>query len=527
MLFNDYATAEGKRGLPDGHAELARVISVPVIENGKVVMLTGVGNKATDYTDDDVETVQLIANEMWRIIQRQRSQKKIARFSRMLEQSLNEIYVFDSQTLCFVDVNLGARTNLGYTLEEIRRMTPLDLLPELTADSFQQLVAPLRSGERRHIRFPAMHRRKDGTQYPVEVNLELSDDDPPVFVSVILDVTERTQAETELRIAATAMESREGMVISDANCVILRTNQAFAKITGYAVEEAVGRKTNLLKSGRHDGEFYAAMWETINRDGSWNGEVWNQRKNGEVYPVWLTVTAVRGTAGNVTHYVGSFSDITQRMEAESRIKELAFYDPLTRLPNRRLLLDRLRQAMAASARGKREGGLMFIDLDNFKTLNDTLGHAKGDLLLQQVAERLTSHIREGDTVARLGGDEFVVMLEDLAGNPREAAAQVKIVGEKILAALNEPYLLASSDYHSTASIGATLFGLHPANIDDLLKQADIAMYQAKAAGRNTLRFFDPELQAAVRARATLETELRQGIGIVPSRVEIRSAGVTV
>ena len=154
---------------------------------------------------------------------------------------------------------------------------------------------------------------------------------------------------------------------------------------------------------------------------------------------------------------------------------------------------------------------MFIDLDNFKTLNDTLGHAKGDLLLQQVAERLTSHIREGDTVARLGGDEFVVMLEDLAGNPREAAAQVKIVGEKILAALNEPYLLASSDYHSTASIGATLFGLHPANIDDLLKQADIAMYQAKAAGRNTLRFFDPELQAAVRARATLETELRQGI----------------
>ena len=197
--------------------------------------------------------------------------------------------------------------------------------------------------------------------------------------------------------------------------------------------------------------------------------------------------------------------------AEDEIRHLAFYDPLTRLPNRRLLLDRLQRALASSTRSKREGALLFIDLDNFKTLNDTFGHARGDLFLQQVTQRLTACIREGDTVARLGGDEFVVMLEDLSENPEDAAGQIKAVGEKILANLNQPYAIASQEHHGTASIGATLFGESRGSVDDLLKQADFAMYQAKAEGRNTLRFFDPDLQAAVKARTVLEAELRQAI----------------
>ncbi len=204
-------------------------------------------------------------------------------------------------------------------------------------------------------------------------------------------------------------------------------------------------------------------------------------------------------------------DITARKATEEEIRTLAFYDPLTRLPNRRLLLDRLRQAVASSARSGREGALLFIDLDNFKTLNDTLGHDVGDLLLQQVAPRLTACVREGDTVARQGGDEFVIMLENLDKNPADAAAQVRIVGEKILATLSQPYMLASKKYHSTASIGAAIFGEHKDDVDDLLKQADIAMYKAKDEGRNGLRFFDPALQAAVKAHASLETDLRQAI----------------
>ncbi|OIQ86764.1 cyclic di-GMP phosphodiesterase Gmr [mine drainage metagenome] len=208
---------------------------------------------------------------------------------------------------------------------------------------------------------------------------------------------------------------------------------------------------------------------------------------------------------------GTIQDITQRKIAEDEIRRLAFYDPLTRLPNRRLLMDRLNQALASSARSGRSGALLFIDLDNFKTLNDTLGHDIGDLLLQLVSRRLTACVREGDTVARLGGDEFVVMLEDLGEHALEAAAQTETIGEKILAALNQPYPLGPHNHHSTPSIGATLFKTHELAMDELLKQADIAMYQAKKAGRNTLRFFDPQMQANITARAALEEGLRHAL----------------
>jgi diguanylate cyclase (GGDEF)-like protein len=209
--------------------------------------------------------------------------------------------------------------------------------------------------------------------------------------------------------------------------------------------------------------------------------------------------------------VGTHVDISKRKATEDENRYLAFYDPLTRLPNRRMLLDRLNQALASSLRSGQAGALLFIDLDNFKDLNDTLGHDKGDLLLQQVAQRLATCVRKADTVARLGGDEFVVMLEDLSGNLREAATQAEIVGEKILATLSQTYRFAGYEQRSTPSIGATLFGDNKNSVDELLKQADLAMYQAKAAGRNTLRFFDPEMQAAVTARASMEVDLRKGI----------------
>ena len=357
--------------------------------------------------------------------------------------------------------------------------------------------------------------RLSGPQGPFWLHVESSPTLLPngdiLWNGIQYDITERKLAEQQLRIAATAFESQEGMVVTDAHNVILRVNQAFTDITGYATADVVGREISLLKSGRHDAAFYADMWGALRQQGVWRGEIWNRRKNGEIYPQWLTITAVKGTADEVTHYVGTLTDITQRKAAEDEIQHLAFYDPLTRLPNRRLLLDRLRQALAASSRSRRQGALLFIDLDNFKTLNDTLGHDTGDLLLQQVAQRLGTCVREGDTVARLGGDEFVVMLEDLSEHAPEAATRTEAVGEKIRSALNQPYLLAGHPHHSTPSIGATLFDDHHNSIDELLKRADLAMYQAKAAGRNTLRFFDPEMQAAVTARATLEGELRTGL----------------
>lgn len=322
---------------------------------------------------------------------------------------------------------------------------------------------------------------------------------------------EHRQIENNLRIAATAFESQEGIFITDASANILRVNRAFSKITGYTAAEVIGHNPRRFSSGQHDTEFYRTLWQSLQQTGSWEGEIWNRRKNGELFPEYLTITAVKNPDDIITNYVATFNDITLSKLAEDEIKNLAFYDPLTSLPNRRLLMDRLNQALASSSRSGQQGALLFIDLDNFKNLNDTLGHAIGDLLLQHVAKRLASCVREGDTVARLGGDEFVVMLEGLSTHPAEAATQAELVGEKILAHLNLPYQLDSHAYYNSPSIGVTLFKNHECALEELMKQADIAMYQSKKAGRNTLRFFDPMMQDTINARAALEDELRSAL----------------
>jgi len=326
-----------------------------------------------------------------------------------------------------------------------------------------------------------------------------------------LRATQLTDA--ELRIAATAFEAQQGMTIASADGVILRVNQAFTEITGYSAEEAVGQTPKLLRSGRHDAAFYKDMWEQLTRVGVWQGEIWNRRKNGEVFPEWLNLSSVKGTAGQLTHFVSIFSDISARKLAENQIEQLAFYDPLTHLPNRRLLLDRLAQVLTACERYKRRGALLYVDLDNFKTFNETLGHARGDLLLTQVAGRLSRCVRECDTVARLGGDKFAVVLEDLSQDMLEAASHAEAVGEKICLALGQNYLIGGHEHLSTPSIGITLFGddAKGEHVDEPLKRAELAMYQAKAIGRNAIRFFDPQMQEKVSTRAALENDLREAI----------------
>ena len=254
------------------------------------------------------------------------------------------------------------------------------------------------------------------------------------------------------------------------------------------------------------------MWQTLKQSGHWQGEIWNRRKNREIYPEWLTISAVHDDQRTLSHYVSTFSDISNLKVAESEIHNLPFYDPLTSLPNRRLLLNRLEKAGAAGKRNGQYGALLLIDLDNFKTLNDTQGHDIGDRLLVEVAERLKSCIREGDTAARQGGDEFVVMLEELGNDQAAAGVLAETVAEKIHASLNAPYKLTGEveDYRS-ASIGISLFIGQDKTIEALLKQADIALYMAKDAGRNAIRFFDNAMQVALDQRARLEAGLRQAI----------------
>jgi diguanylate cyclase (GGDEF)-like protein/PAS domain S-box-containing protein len=421
----------------------------------------------------------------------------------------DSIFWIDEQAR-IVYVNEDACRERGYTREELLAMSIPDINPELPTDVWSGHWQ--RSLQKGTITFESRHRRKDGSVFPVDISANfVKFGDREIVVAYVRDISRRKKNEAELRIAAVAFESQEILMITDADGTILRVNQAFTENTGYTADEVVGKNPRIFKSGRHDEAFYREMWDTIRATGKWQGEVWDKRKNGEFYPKWLSISAVKNSDGIVTHYVASHVDITERKEAEEEIQHLAFYDPLTRLPNRRLLQDRLQHAIASSARSGRKGALLFIDLDHFKTLNDTLGHDIGDMLLQQVASRLSSCVREGDTVARLGGDEFMLILEDLSELPVEAGAQTEAVSEKILIALSLPYMLAGHVCRSTPSIGATLFSGRQEPIEELMKQADIAMYQSKKAGRNTMRFFDPEMQASINAHAALENQLRLAI----------------
>jgi diguanylate cyclase (GGDEF)-like protein/PAS domain S-box-containing protein len=348
--------------------------------------------------------------------------------------------------------------------------------------------------------------------YELSVSRKADDQDGLArFVVLNRDITQRRVAEDELRVAATAFEAREGMMITDPTGTIVRVNKAFTEITGYEARDVIGRNPRLLNSGYHSVEFYQQMWAAITKEGNWKGEIWNRRSSGEIYPEWLTITAVTDQHGEITHYVSTLTDISELKESEARINNLAYFDPLTQLPNRRLLQERLEQAITTSQRQQTVSALLFIDLDDFKTLNDNRGHHVGDLLLIAVADRLRHAVRKQDTVARLGGDEFLVVLEGIAQEREEAAARAQQVAEKIRISLNNHYALEGQDYFNSPSIGICLFGDQPVQVDELLKQADQAMYHAKGAGRNTSRFFDPEMQAVTAQRFAIQNEIREAM----------------
>ena len=322
---------------------------------------------------------------------------------------------------------------------------------------------------------------------------------------------ERKRIEDDLRIAAATFETHEAIMITDPEANILRVNQAFENITGYRADEVIGKNPRILSSGLHDKAFYQSMWHQLQYFGLWEGEIWDRRKSGQIYPKWLRITALKDLQHKPTEYVAIFTDITERKMAEEEIRNLAFYDPLTKLPNRRLLMDRLCSALSSSERSRHYGALLFLDMDKFKILNDTLGHNIGDLMLIEVSERIKFSVREVDTVARFGGDEFVVLFEELGEDIDEASQRIALIAEKIRAALAVPFHFKQHVHTTTPSIGVCMYRGHELSPDDLIKHADIAMYQAKNAGRNRVQFFDPVLQQSVETRAALESDLRRAL----------------
>ncbi len=324
-------------------------------------------------------------------------------------------------------------------------------------------------------------------------------------------VQQRDQSLGKLSLAVE--QSPESIVITDLGGRIEYVNEAFVRITGFSRTEVLGANPRLLKSGKTPPETYRALWSAMLQGKVWQGEFINRRKEGSEYTESAIIAPVRA-AGVITHYLAIKQDITDRKKAEAEIHNLAYFDPLTDLPNRRLLLDRLGQALIASKRSQLYGALLILDLDNFKTLNDTQGHDVGDQLLIEVAQRLIANVRQEDTVSRLGGDEYVVMLEGLGLDEENAAKQAEVIAEKVRLALAQPYALAGVEqiHQSSASIGMTLFHGLESSTDGLLKQADVALYQAKDAGRNKLRFFNPAMQAAIDTRSAMEHALRLAIG---------------
>ncbi|NOQ16318.1 MAG: diguanylate cyclase, partial [Methyloprofundus sp.] len=331
------------------------------------------------------------------------------------------------------------------------------------------------------------------------------------FIKRMADLTaitiERKQAEDELRIAASTFQSHEAVVITDVNSTILRVNQAYVEITGYATAEVLGKNSRILSSGRHDKAFFVAMYATLAKQGRWTGEVWNKRKNGGIFPERLTVTAVYDGL-QITHYVGIFSDISQQKASEEEIKKLAFFDPLTSLPNRRLLLDRLDQAVINAKRHTTFGVLIFMDLDRFKVINDTQGHQIGDELLVQISRRITEVIRKEDTACRLGGDEFVVLIAEHDKSLPDAIEHGALVAEKIRQVINEPIDLAGNIQQFSTSIGVAVFPDAIEKSEEILEQADTAMYRSKQLGRNQVSFFSAQMQAEYNNRIALERQLR-------------------
>jgi diguanylate cyclase (GGDEF)-like protein/PAS domain S-box-containing protein len=408
--------------------------------------------------------------------------KSEEKYRALMDQANDALLVADLEGR-LLDANRTAEKMLGYSKDELLQLQALDLHPEDEWDRVKECFQLLRGGGFVNSEFQM--RRKDGTVILVDATgARVEYGDGMLVVAIFRDISERKRAEEQLRLAATVFEgTAEGIMITDAAGVIVSVNRAFSELTGYESLEAIGKTPSLLKSGRHLASFYREMWQESLVSGSWQGEIWDRRKDGALFPAWLTISVVRNGDGTPRHFVGIFSDISLIKESQRRIEYLANFDALTGLPNRNLFHDRLKHAIARVARQGDGFALMFIDLDNFKAVNDALGHDAGDLLLQEAARRLEKCIRDGDTVARLGGDEFTVLLETSDG------AAVARTAQRIVEVLAETFFLQGSELHVTCSIGISM---HPEDGEDdqtLMKNADIAMYRAKQRGKNSFQFF--------------------------------------
>lgn len=518
VVINDYVTYEEKKGLPEGHAFLKRMISLPVIEHNEVVLIAGVGNKPTDYTQDDVNTFQLILNEIWRIVKEHRSNQQIMeqknQFQRLLDD-LGESYVVFSHSGQDGILNYISASFTQVFEQPIETVlhhswfSKIDWLPdsiEVAKKSIKSLISRKKTTDTFTLKFTSPNSKQVKTvliqHHGVYQNNKLVSID-----GLVSDITEKTESEIRLKQAATVFESaNEGILISNNHNQIVRANKRIEDITGYSEQELLGQNPKVLSSGHQDKAFYQELWQNLLESGNWEGELWNRRKNGELYPERLKISTVLDDNQKPAYYIALLSDITFEKEHQNQLEKMAHFDALTNLPNRFLLSDRISQAIHAIQRSDEMIAILFIDLDGFKAINDTYGHQAGDFLLKTLADRILDSIRESDTVARIGGDEFVVVISSTKDQHEFSVIEQRILEETSSEVVYEEHSLQVS-----SSIGVVYYGHNYGKhlgSEQLLRLADQAMYQAKQQGKNTIQHYEWD---NIQDKNELNQALNQGL----------------
>ncbi|MEO5346535.1 MAG: EAL domain-containing protein [Magnetococcus sp. YQC-9] len=428
----------------------------------------------------------------------------------VVETAVNAIIVIDANKIVHA-FNPASEKVFGFGAQEVIGQNVRMLMPSPQRDEHDGYVDHyLATGERKVIGIgrEVVCQRKDATRFPAELFVsEMQVSGLRMFVGVINDITDRKLAEETLILARRVFESAgEAILITNPKGLITDVNPAYERITGYERAEVLGKSPNVTKSGRHDAEFYRVMWNRLLAEDKWEGEIWDRRKNGEIFPKWVSISAIRNAEGELNHYMAIFMDITDQKAVENKLERLAFYDALTGLPNRMFFHERLAQDIVNARRQKNKLAVMFIDLDRFKWVNDTLGHEAGDALLKEISHRLRVCVRESDTVARMGGDEFMIILTNLTSDDHVAA-----LAQKLIASVREPVHLLGQNVYVGASVGISMFPVDSSNLETLIKHADMAMYQAKEAGRNTFRFASTDVHTKAFDRIAMEDDLYKAL----------------
>jgi len=501
------------------------LVNVPIIDHKKnLIGCLELHNKAhgKEFTKQDIEMLQGLAAgaaiamrntkilEQQHIIQAELNSAR-ERFQNLVETTSDWAWEVD-QTGVYTYISPKLETLLGYKPSEIIGRTPFDLMPPSEAERVKQIfITQIAQDELPIHRLVNSNLHKNGNEVILETSGIPIYDESGVFNGyrgIDRDITASFKQDQKDKMASMVQDSTsQSVMVVDSHLKIISINPAFTKTTGYTFEEIKGKNPKVLSSGKQDKFFYQNMWKSINDIGCWQGEIWNRRKNGEIYPEWLNINSIKNDAGNIIYYSSIFSDISSQENIRKRLHTLAYYDDLTGLPNRELFHDRLDYALTQAHRHKNKLGVMFLDVDRFKNINDSLGHKTGDLLLKAVANKLQKCIRDSDIVCRIGGDEFTIILNDIS-HPEDAAK----VAKKIIDEFSTTIKLSDDlELYTTTSIGICVFPEDGLNSDSLIMNADTAMYRAKESGRNNFQFYTREMSQCYSERLSIENDLRKAI----------------